>query len=560
MASTSSSNPKVSGYSIYTRSRAKREKLNMDFKEVSVGRVDANKIVSRAVSKRQSLKKIRGREEKVVEVKTPGVESPHSDGEQKFEPEKAENTSEKDDVSMCFEPSTSSYIDVIERCGKEAVVELLQWLLKGPTEPEVFFAEKWEKQPFLIQRLNGDYYSGLYSIKEFEKAVNENDLHYDTEIDVVAYVDGERKTLKNDIRVLPSFLWGAFKEGYSIRMRNSQLYTKSLESLCSLLEEYFSSYVDANMYLTPADTQGFPPHYDDTDAFILQIEGKKLWKLYAPSEREMLARHSNPDLSETEIGEPCMEVELHPGDMLYFPRGYIHQAKAAPGIHSLHLNLSVSQLNTWGNFLQHALSNALNEAVEYDIEFRKSIPTDYLDYMGQVHSDTDSKERQDFQKKAFSLIEKAYEYVSLDYAADAHGIVFIHRAVPPFLTSPEKFCSVHWNGACIEDGRALVSQELNFNTKIRLIRKRAFKLVMDVNGTRLYYSLFNTKDRKQKEVDCIEVDPEDVPALIALFKAYPAYIKVKDLPHGNSAQLMACLQPLYDNGFLLTEERVPFDE
>jgi len=46
-----------------------------------------------------------------------------------------------------------------------------------------------------------------------------------------------------------------------------------------------------NCYLTPADSQGFSPHFDDIDAFILQLEGKKRWRVYAPrSQEEMLPR------------------------------------------------------------------------------------------------------------------------------------------------------------------------------------------------------------------------------------------------------------------------------
>lgn len=38
----------------------------------------------------------------------------------------------------------------------------------------------------------------------------------------------------------------------------------------------------ANVYLTPPGTQGFAPHYDDIEAFLIQLEGKKHWRLYAP--------------------------------------------------------------------------------------------------------------------------------------------------------------------------------------------------------------------------------------------------------------------------------------
>ena len=35
-------------------------------------------------------------------------------------------------------------------------------------------------------------------------------------------------------------------------------------------------------YLTPPGSQGFAPHYDDIEAFVIQLEGKKHWKLYNP--------------------------------------------------------------------------------------------------------------------------------------------------------------------------------------------------------------------------------------------------------------------------------------
>ena len=84
--------------------------------------------------------------------------------------------------------------------------------------------------------------------------------------------------------------------------------------------------LNGNSYLTPAGTQGFAPHYDDIEAFVLQLEGKKRWRVYQPlSNAQVLPRHSSPNYEQEQIGEPIIDVILECGDLLYFPRGYIHQ-------------------------------------------------------------------------------------------------------------------------------------------------------------------------------------------------------------------------------------------
>ena len=47
--------------------------------------------------------------------------------------------------------------------------------------------------------------------------------------------------------------------------------------LCSCLQEHFGFPVGCSAYLTPASAQGFPPHYDDVEVFVLQLQGSKRW-------------------------------------------------------------------------------------------------------------------------------------------------------------------------------------------------------------------------------------------------------------------------------------------
>jgi hypothetical protein len=60
------------------------------------------------------------------------------------------------------------------------------------------------------------------------------------------------------------------------------------------------------MYLTPPGTQGFAPHYDDVEVFILQLEGKKRWRLYEPrTTQEKLPRFSSPNFSQVKKKIEC---------------------------------------------------------------------------------------------------------------------------------------------------------------------------------------------------------------------------------------------------------------
>ena len=54
-----------------------------------------------------------------------------------------------------------------------------------------------------------------------------------------------------------------------------------------------------------------------------------------------------------------MDMILQPGDLLYMPRGTIHQGSCLEDTHSLHITVSCHQLNTYGDLLEKLLPMAL---------------------------------------------------------------------------------------------------------------------------------------------------------------------------------------------------------
>jgi len=66
------------------------------------------------------------------------------------------------------------------------------------------------------------------------------------------------------------------------------------------------------------------------------VEGTKNWKVYAPLSAETtLPRQPSPNFSQDEIGKPILEVVLEQGDLIYFPRGFVHQAQSPKDVRIL---------------------------------------------------------------------------------------------------------------------------------------------------------------------------------------------------------------------------------
>lgn len=79
-----------------------------------------------------------------------------------------------------------------------------------------------------------------------------------------------------------------------------------------------------------------------------------------------LAVSPTANFSQKEIGSPILEVVLEAGDLLYFPRGFIHQGDCLPDAHSLHITVSSYQKNSWGELLTKVIFSAFFAETDHD--------------------------------------------------------------------------------------------------------------------------------------------------------------------------------------------------
>jgi len=128
-----------------------------------------------------------------------------------------------------------------------------------------------------------------------------------------------------------------------------------------------------NAYITPPENQGFAPHHDVHDVFVLQVSGRKHWTIHRPVVEDPLDNQPfggfKAAIAERVTEAPLIDTVLEPGDALYLPRGTVHAAQALGEI-SIHLTVGVHPLTRYG------LVRVLLDAVQDDPELRASLPMD----------------------------------------------------------------------------------------------------------------------------------------------------------------------------------------
>lgn len=230
--------------------------------------------------------------------------------------------------------------------------------LLAPISDAVFFAEHWERAPLHVQSMGGKDFTGLISTARLDALLAEQ------------VFDGDSLSMaRAEPRLSPEaylteagladrgLVARAYQQGATLILPQLQRRERPLAQLCRVLEQRFSHAVQTNIYLTPAGAQGFQTHYDTHDVLIVQVEGRKRWRLYdAPVGAPFRGERFTPDA--VAAGEVTAELVMAPGDVLYVPRGLMHDAVNADSEDpSLHITTGIL-VRTWADFLLEAVSEA----------------------------------------------------------------------------------------------------------------------------------------------------------------------------------------------------------
>jgi 50S ribosomal protein L16 3-hydroxylase len=215
--------------------------------------------------------------------------------------------------------------------------------------PAQFLAEYWQKKPLLIRSAIAGF-TGLLSPEELAGLACEDEA----QSRIIQQKDGEWSLKngpfdENDFSKLP-------KKDWALLVQSVNHYLPEASNLLQQFDFIPHARLDDLMVSYAPDGGGVGPHFDSYDVFLLQGQGKRLWRI---SEQTDLSLVEGAPLRILKNFETSQEFLLEAGDMLYLP----------------------PQLAHWGI----AVSDGSEDCMTYSIGFRapkhQELASEFLGFM-----------------------------------------------------------------------------------------------------------------------------------------------------------------------------------
>ncbi len=250
-------------------------------------------------------------------------------------------------------------------------------LTLAPVEASEFLADHWERQPLVVARDDPQRFRHILAPEDVQKLVCETRIRAPgfrlvkegAQLPLAGYTE--------DIAWRPGSFSGTpvvervaeeLARGATLVLQALHLHWPAAALYCRGLEAALGCPVQANAYLTPATSRGFAVHHDTHDVFVLQVSGRKSWRVYEPVvELPLKQQRWSPRLGDP--GPPTEAFTLEAGQTLYLPRGWPHEATTSDD-ESLHLTIGLHPTTR-----MDALRMALDSCAD-DPEFRRSLAAD----------------------------------------------------------------------------------------------------------------------------------------------------------------------------------------
>lgn len=165
--------------------------------------------------------------------------------------------------------------------------------LLEPCLPDEFLRSTWGKTYRYIQGWRGKF-AYLLPWDQFNTILTEHRLDFPRlrlardgkSLPASSYLKHTRSARQTTAipRLLSEELTKQLRQGATLVLDAVDELFRPLRELAEALEYFFHEHVQINAYAGWQTARGFDLHFDDHDVFILQVAGRKRWKVYGMTE------------------------------------------------------------------------------------------------------------------------------------------------------------------------------------------------------------------------------------------------------------------------------------
>jgi 50S ribosomal protein L16 3-hydroxylase len=197
--------------------------------------------------------------------------------------------------------------------------------LLGGLSPVQFMRRHWHKKPLLVRQALPGVLPTVARSAMFALAARD-----DVESRLIQRTADDAWHLRHGPlprRALPPLA----HPGWTLLVQGLDLHVDAAHALMSHFRFIPAARLDDVMLSYASDGGGVGPHIDSYDVFLLQVQGRRRWRVgYGPARGPLGLRDDVP-LRMLAHFEPAHEWLLESGDMLYLPPDWAHDGAAAGG-------------------------------------------------------------------------------------------------------------------------------------------------------------------------------------------------------------------------------------
>jgi 50S ribosomal protein L16 3-hydroxylase len=190
--------------------------------------------------------------------------------------------------------------------------------LLGGLSPQLFMRRHWQKTPLLVRQALAGVAPPLVRAALFDLAAQEG-----VESRLVVQREGGWAVRSGPLprRALPAVK----RPGWTLLVQGLDLHVPAAHELLSRFRFVPDARLDDFMVSWASDGGGVGPHLDSYDVFLIQLQGRRRWRVGRVADKALV---DGAPLKILRRFEPEHDWLLEPGDMLYLPPNWGHDGIA----------------------------------------------------------------------------------------------------------------------------------------------------------------------------------------------------------------------------------------